>query len=404
MEPSSILKALQDPMGIPFYPILFQILMVLTFSLHILFVNFTVGAVALSVYGHFRPEADWKQLSRSLARASLPCVSAAIVFAIAPLLFVQVLYDANWYSSNSLIAAWSITFLFAMMIGYSFLYVFYLGRIKTDGKGYTIFGLIALALFLLAGVIIHSISVGLLHPEKWLAWYVPNGVLDVSGAHLHAFQLSRFLHFIVAMFALTGILMMIYNWYFKDRDDLDKAHLQWVGILGAKIAFYATVIEVVVGFWWLLEIPSKYKFYFNHFMLLGIVITLYFLHYLYKAQKNPVKAALPSGIIAFLLIFVMAYNRELLRMKMLAEFNYSAFKYPVNVDWASTLLFLLSFVLGLVVLIFLLKVAFDSGRKSGVVTFSGGILKWGKLSIGILVFWILVVAALGIFTVMKNAG
>ncbi|MCX6640445.1 MAG: hypothetical protein NTW14_08200 [bacterium] len=404
MEPSAILKTLQDPMGIPFYPILFQILAVLTFSLHIMFVNFTVGTLSLSVYGHFRSDPSWKQLSRSMARAVLPNVSTAIVFAIAPLLFVQVLYDPNWYSSNSLIAAWSITFLFAMMIGYSFVYVFYLGRLKTDGKGYTLYGILALGLFLLAGVIIHSISVGLIQPEKWLSWYVRNGTVDVTGAHLHAFQLSRFLHFIVPAFVMTGIFLMLYNWYFRSRDDMDQAHLNWVGSLGAKLAFYAALVEVVIGFWWLFEIPGKFKFYFNHFFLLGVVISLYLLHYLYKAAKNPVKAALPSAFIAFVLILVMAYTREMLRMKYLGEFGYSIFNYPVNVDWASTLLFLLSFVLGLVVLIFLLKIAFDAGRKSGVVSFSDGIMKWGKLSIGLLVLWIVAVATLGIITVLKNAG
>ena len=54
MEIGTIIKTLQDPMGIPFYPVVFQILMVLTFALHIMFVNFTVGTSALALYGHLK--------------------------------------------------------------------------------------------------------------------------------------------------------------------------------------------------------------------------------------------------------------------------------------------------------------------------------------------------------------
>ena len=108
--------------------------MVLTFALHILFINFTLGASFLAVYGHFKNGENWKRLSRATAKAANISISTAMLLGIAPLLFVQVIYDPFWYASNALSAAWVIAFILIMMAAYSSLYVFYLRREKRRVK------------------------------------------------------------------------------------------------------------------------------------------------------------------------------------------------------------------------------------------------------------------------------
>ena len=44
------LQALRDPTGVPFYPIVFQVLMVLTFSMHIVMVNLALGSAAVALW------------------------------------------------------------------------------------------------------------------------------------------------------------------------------------------------------------------------------------------------------------------------------------------------------------------------------------------------------------------
>jgi len=402
METGTMLKTLQDPMGIPFYPLVFQVLMVLTFALHIMFVNFTIGTSPLAVYGHLRKEENWKQLSKSMARAVSVNVSMAMLLGIAPLLFVQVVYDPFWYASNTLSAAWVMGFIIIMMVAYSSAYVFYLGREKREGKGFTFYGVLALALFLSAGIIMHVLGYQLLQPEKWLGWYIKGDAVNTSGTSLHAFQLPRFLHYIIPSFAMTGIFLMLYAWYFKNREDMDKGYLDWVGRIGAKTAFLFTAMQSVVGFWWLLSLPGEFKFLANPFFLVGLVLGIALLVFLYSARRDPVRYAIPSILGAFVTIFAMSYTREALRMKYLGRFNYSIFDYKLDIDWGSTALFLATFVMGLAIIGYLLSVAYKSGRVAGEYVATPSMNKWGSISIALLLIWIVLVAGLGVIISVRN--
>ncbi len=401
MDVGTMIKTLQDPMGIPFYPILFQVLMILTFSLHIMFVNFVIGASFLTLYGYIKGSTYWKDLSRSMARATTASASMAILLGVAPLLFVQVIYDVFWYASNMLSAGWVISFVFILMTAYSFTYVFYLKR-DSKGNSFAIFGIIAFALFIFAGVIMHALGYQLLQPEKWLDWYVRGDTADTSGVSLHAFQLSRFLHFIVPSFAMTGILLMLYAWYFKDRNDKDKEYLQWVGKMGANMAFVFTAIQAAAGLWWLLSLPSEFRFFLDPFFLISAGLGIVLLVYLYSARKDPVRYAVPGILLAFLTILGMSYARESLRMKYLGRFDYSIFNYKLNLDYGSTLLFLSTFAVGLIIAGYLLAVAYKSGKAAGEYVSTPSMNRWGKVSIALLLIWIAVVAGLGIAISVKN--
>lgn len=401
METSAMLKALQDPMGIPFYPVVFQVLMVLTFSLHIIFVNFTLGTSFLAIYGHIKKEGHWMRLSRAMAKSVPVHVSMAMLLGVAPLLFVQVIYDPFWYASNTLSAAWVMGFILIMMIGYSFTYIFYLGRQKRE-RGYLFFGITAFALFLLSGVIMHVLGYQLLQPEKWLSWYTKGNAIDTSGTSLHAFQLPRFLHFIIPSFAMTGIFLMLYAWYFKDRHDMDRAYLDWVGNTGGKLALIFTVIQALVGFWWLLSLPMEFSFFTNPFFLIAVILGIALLALLYTAQQNPVRFAIPSAIVAFITIFAMSYTREALRMTYLDRFDYSIFNYKMSMDMESTALFLATFVMGLVIIGYFLSIAYKSGKVVGEYVATPDMNRWGRISIGLLVAWIVVVAGLGIVISIRN--
>lgn len=403
MEIGQMIKTLQDPMGVPFYPVVFQVLMVLTFALHILFVNFTLGTSFLAVYGHLKGGGYWGRLSRAMAKAVSANVSMAMLLGVAPLLFVQVVYDPFWYASNGLSAAWVIGFIIIMMIAYGSTYVFYLGRERTEGKGFAFFGVLAVVLFLLAGAIMHALGYQLLQPEKWLDWYTKGNAADTSGTSLHAFQLPRFLHFIVPSLAMAGIFLMLYAWYFRNRDDMDKEYLEWAGRAGAKMAFLFTVIQGVIGFWWLFALPSGFRFFTNPFFLIGAGLGIVLMVFLFVAQKDPAKYAVPGALLAFLTIFGMSYAREALRMKYLGRFDYSIFAYKLNVDWGSTALFLSTFVMGLAIIGYLLTVAFKAGRTAGEYVATPAMDRWGRISIALLLIWIVVVAGLGIVISVRNS-
>ena len=54
MDMSLVLNSLRDPAGVPFYPLVFQALYILTWALHIAFVLLTLGGMVVSIVGHMK--------------------------------------------------------------------------------------------------------------------------------------------------------------------------------------------------------------------------------------------------------------------------------------------------------------------------------------------------------------
>jgi hypothetical protein len=361
MDINVAVQALRDPFGVPFYPWVFQLLMVLTFALHILFVNLAVGGIGMAVYAHFKGDDFYRKLSHSLAKVGTISLSSAIVLGVAPLLFVQVIYDPFWYVSNLLSAWWAIGFLLLITLSFLSHYVFYLKRHKNP-QGFGIFGVMAFGFIVFAGAVMSVLSVQAMVPGQWLEWYSANGQIATSGTGLYKFELGRFIHYIIPGFINIGIFLMLYAWYFQPLADFDKTYLKWVGKIGAKVAKVATMIQVVIGFWWLMTIPSSLGFMSNPFLWIGAVLGLLLLAGLMKFEGDPVRVAVPLAFLSFVAILGMSISREVLRMVYVGAFNYSIYDYPLNVDWGSTVLFLGTFVMGLVVMAYPLVLVFKLGR------------------------------------------
>ncbi len=389
-------NALYDPLGVPFYPVVFQILMVLTFALHILFVNMTLGSTALSIFGRLKGGNRWSRLSKSLSGVISVSISFAILLGVAPLLFVQVLYEPFWYSSNVLSAWWAIGFIFALIAGYSLIYVYYLKGKNTESKSFAGWAVVSLVLFLLAGMIMHILNYQMLLPERWKDWFAPGGEVDPSGTALHAFSFPRFLHFIVPSFAVIGIFLMLYAWYFRERKDFDTAYLEWTGDIGWKLAFYTTMIQAIIGFWWLFTLPDGFSYYMDPAFIVSLIVALGFIVYLYKSRTSPVKSAPYVAGGAFLTVLTMAYSREVLRSVYLKGIAIPLMERKLNLDWGSTLLFFITFILGLAVIAFLYTVVFKAGRTSGIFSPGETLQKWANATIWILAGWIAVMVTLGV--------
>lgn len=400
MEVSAMINALRDPMGVPLYPVVFQVLMVLTFALHMLFVNVTVGASLLAVYGRLRKDENWNRLSGAMGRTLPVNVSMAMLLGIAPLLFVQVIYDPFWYASNGLSAAWVIGFIAVMMAAYGFAYVQYLRG--GQGRSPVLFGVLAAGLFVLSGAIMHAIGYQLLQPERWLDWYAGGGLADTSGTALHSFSLPRFLHFMVPSLAVTGIFLMLYAWYFQGREDMDGEYLRWAGKTGASMAYGFTSLQVAVGLWWLASLPGEFAFYANPFFIGGAGLGLVLLALLHFARENPVRYAVPSAAGAFLAVAAMSTAREVLRMDYLGRFDYSIFDYRLNLDLGSTALFGGTFVMGLVILAYMLTVSFKAGRVAGRYDAAASVHGFGRASVALLLVWIVLVVGLGVVVTFRN--
>jgi hypothetical protein len=403
MELSLFVNSMRDPSGLPFYPLVFQALLVLTFAMHITMINLAIGCAFTAVCEAGKKTAYGLRLARGLGRTLTVTFSIAIVLGVAPLLFVQVIYDPMWYSANLMSAFWAMLFLVIVTVAFYSAYGFYLGNSRaTVGDSRLLWGMVAAVMLLFAGVIMHMLSMEQLNVYEWKNWVLDaTGMPDTGGGAFHGVKTGRFLHFVLSSFAVTGVYLMLYAWYFQNRSDYEPGYLAYVAGKGANMAMAGTVLSIAAGFWWAGTVPGEFHFMRNAFFLPGAIGGIALLAYLGKVFFNPLKHAPHAAIAMFLVIFVMCCAREALRMDYVAQAGYSVYDYKLNLDWGSTLLFFASFVMGLCVLCFPAMVAFRAGRaeRDEVVTLDPAI---GKRAVAMLIAWFVVVAGLGLVISLKN--
>ncbi len=403
MDIATYVNSMRDPAGLPFYPIVFQFLLVLTFALHITMVNLVVGSTFLSIWEIWKRNSFGLRLAKALGRVITVGLSVAIVLGVAPLLFVQVIYDPFWYTATSLSAFYALMFLVVITLAFYSAYGFYLGNRNADvASAKTGWALVAAGFLLFTALFIHMLSMEQLMPQHWKQWIVsPSGVVSFSGGEFHGIEFGRLLHFLIPSFAVTGVFLMLYSAYFKDREDYDPDYLDYVGKKGAWMAFWASAIAIGAGFWWLGLTPTGFHFARNPIFLAGAILGVVTTAYLGTSLHKPQERAIPSALLMFSSIFVMCCAREALRMKYMSKAGYSIYNYPVNTDWPSTLLFFATFAMGLFVLYFPALAAFEAGRtKSGqVATLDPSI---GKKAVSAMIAWFVIVAGLGIIVSVKN--
>lgn len=401
---ATMLYALRDPAGVPSHPVIFLVLGVLTWALHIAAVQVMLGASALTLIGAFREDAHWRRLAAAMLGTAKVAVSVAIVLGVAPLLFVQVIYDPFWYTSNVLSARWVIAFIVILIGGYLAMYAFYfrnpdLATRPTRGAWHM---LLSLALMLVVGWIMHVLSVQMLLPEQWMTWYAPDGHIDPSGQSLHAWSLPRFAFFILLSVAVIGAWLFAYRRYLMGRAGEDAAYLAWLPTLAHRLMLTGGVLALASGALWLGGLPEKMAWFASSAWVWASVAALLAATLLPRLLGRRLDQGLwgyaPFAVGAVALIVVAAAREALRYVTLLGAHGYDALDYKINLDGYSTGLFFITFaVLGGVVLSYLLTVAWQSGQHRGVYTPSPAVTRLGNLGIGLLLLWIVQFFAIGFY-------
>ncbi len=395
METEMMTYALRDPAGVPTHPIVFFIVGIATWALHIAAVAIMLGGATLAILGSYKNDTNWHRLAHAMVDVSKIAVSVAIVIGVAPLLTTQVIYDPFWYTSNVLSAWWVIAFVGILIVGYWFMYFFYFRNYsgeKTEKPKSTWSLIVSVALLLFVGWIMHVLSVQTLYPEQWQEWYAPNGQLDTSGTGMHAYNFWRYAFFISLAAPVIGAWLVAYRRYFMAREDSDQAYLDWAGNLGLKLMNVGGVVTVLLGVAWMLTLPEKTAGFATSiwaFMALAALLGFAAIGIMTRSRMDswgyvPMIAATVAGI-------VIALSREMLRYVTLnGVHGYNFMDYTINMDWYSTIMFFATFIIvGGLVLGYLLTVAWKAGQTKGVYVPSGGVQTLGKLAVWSIAIWIL---------------
>jgi hypothetical protein len=402
----TMLKAMPDPAGAPFFPVTMQLLQVLTWILHMIFVYTSVGGLFFTIYGSTKKEERWQRLAKATLELAKVSVSLAIVLGVAPLLFYQVIYDPLWYASANLSAGWYILFIFSLLLGYYFIWGAYFTKNKPSM--YMLMSVFGVLFLLLVGFIIHVVNYQALFPEKWVEWYTDGGkTMNVSGWNIYAFNVFRYLSLLVfPSVAITGVFLMLYNLYFRSREDMDKDYLDWAGKVGARSAIYAGIGWLVSHILYILTIPADWGARGSIFTWLSVLGLILLAGVVFFSQKNPVKMAIPSLLAGSVALLLIAIFREYLRVASTSRFGYSIYSYKLNLEFLSPLLFLGTLLTGLVLYAYAWWMAYQAGKtpKGKVYEASETEHHLGELSVFVVILWAIVFIGVGLIIVVRNYG
>ena len=233
------------PLPAPFW--LLEALLLISFALHILFVNLMLGgslAVVLTEVLGLRNR-DWDRISRAIAATITVNKSLAVVLGVAPLLTISVLYTLPFYSANVLTGhVWILIVPLvtgAFLLGYAHKYSWeQLAHLK--GVHLSL-ALGAAGLFLFVPLIFLANINLMLYPEHW------RGIASFWEALTLANVLPRYFHFLAASAALVGLFLARYfdrEHYFAGLGLEGMTRSQVVGAFYG-VAFIATGAQLVFG-------------------------------------------------------------------------------------------------------------------------------------------------------------
>ncbi|HEO99302.1 MAG TPA: hypothetical protein ENO02_08395 [Epsilonproteobacteria bacterium] len=393
---ASVLLALRDPAGIPFYPVVFQALYILTWALHAAFVLLALGSMGLSLYGTFKQKDDqrWKILTPHLIQTGKISVSLLIVLGVAPLLFTQVIYDPNWYTTNALSGMWIFIFIYALVVGYMMFYWFYYANKAKDGGGKMI-GMISFAILVFAGILMHNFAVTSIMPNEWMNMYAPNGVVDNSGWTFNI-DIIRLAFMVSLSLPVVGIFLQNYSRFVSTREDFSKDLIDYTASFGTRIASIGLLISAVLFVLWMYTIG-----YLMHPVIIATIAGVLVLLFMVMTNKN---SYITTGVLVVVALLISGV-RELIRYDLMMGLGYNIYDYPVNFEIPSITMFLLTFlIMGGVGVAYLLTMAWKVGKSQGI--FDGSkdkaVNTLGNYTLGIMSLWMVVFFGWGMTILFSN--
>lgn len=356
-----------NPLPAPYW--VFKLLLVVTFFLHILAMNFMLGGAVLALGAKWRSKnADFgNRVFYDVSRKLPILLPATITLGIAPLLFVQVLYGQFFYTSSILMAwPWFLVLVFLTMAYYGFYYVSFRSGEQT-GKAGRVMLASTILVFFIGFLFSNNITLSQT-PSRWGAKYFAHPAgwnLNLSEPTL----IPRFLHFFTAAVAVGGILLVLIalvNW----KRDIGYARplLQF----GGKTFLFATMAQFVIGLTFLVGLPRNLRMLFMGdnplatvlllVALTGAVAAIFMMSSALRTENLRVAGYLVPGLLGAV-ILCMSAMRDILRDAYLKPW-FRPGQFAVNTQWSVFPLFVVLFLAGVILwLVMLARFGLLGGRK-----------------------------------------
>ncbi len=240
-----------DPAPLPAPAWLFHLLLVVTFLVHVLFMNVVLGGTLIAAVDGLLARtaaAAGRRLARLMAGLLPPSISFAVTTGVAPLLFVQVLYAQVFYPATILVGGIWLGLLVLLVVAY---YAVYLQKFEVGGGRLPWLPLAALCFLGVAGIQT-LVNVLQLTPARWSAI-----LAGTESAFRDPTLMPRLLHFIVGTVGVAGLFLAVLSAERMAR--APDPFFAWLARRGVRWAQGATALEVAGGFWFLLALPGDLR-------------------------------------------------------------------------------------------------------------------------------------------------
>ncbi|MCP3177941.1 hypothetical protein MJO47_12595 [Desulfuromonas sp. KJ2020] len=327
----------------------FQFLLLLTLPFHLLAMNAMVGSAGLALYARFRPDEPSRQLAHELAKVLPFLVAFTVNFGVAPLLFNQVLYGHFLYVSSILMAVFWLAVIPLLILAYYALYL-YDFRFNALGKAGTIFLAMSLLIFFVIAFIYTNNMTLMLLPSEWVAYFQNDGgtLLNLNDPTL----LPRYLHFMIGALAVGGLFVALFG---KWREKGDAAMAATAVRLGMTTFTWLTLVQILVGLWFLMALPKKVMLIFMGGDMLATVIFLVALILALAVLVTGLKKKVYlTASLAVTLVVLMSFMRAYVRMGF-HEPYFSVRSLLVVPQYSPMWVFFLSLVAGLLCIGWMIK-------------------------------------------------
>jgi hypothetical protein len=326
--------------------LVFEVLLFITFLIHVILMNLMLGGSILNMV------AAWRKLKVGDASHQLPStIALAVNFGVPPLLFVQVLYGKLFYTSSILMGKFWLAVIPMLILAY---YAAYIAAYSRHKLRHAVCSTVSALLLLTIGFFYTNNMTLMLRPDEWSAYFLHPGGTLLNLAEPTLFP--RYLHMVIGALAVASLGWAVWG-HFAQRQGSERG--EPAKRQGLKLFFYFTCAQMILGFTWLLLLPQPVQQLFlgrhllaTALLLIGVLLAL---GLLIMAWRGSLWGTLSS---LMLTLGVMLGLRDIVRAGYLNG-TFHPSQLTVAPALSPFMLFLISFIIGLGLLAWMLKLALD---------------------------------------------
>lgn len=327
----------------------FQVLLTVTFVLHVLMMNAMFGGGVVVLLGSLRKRGPVVPAARDTATKVPTLIALAVNAGVAPLLFLQVLYGHLFYTSSIVMATWWLLMIPLLIIGY---YAAYLVAFRYEQSYRPLLAALVVAILAVIGFLWTNNNTLAISPARWGVWFDnPHGTfLNLAEPTLW----PRWLHMMIGAIAVGGLFVALVHDRKARRGDAEAlAARDWA----LRFFTHGSLASMAAGLWWLMALPRDVMLLFmggspaaSVLLIAGIGAAVY------AVVMGFQKKLRATTILLVITVLLMALMREVVRFGYLDGVFHPG-ELVVVPQLSPLILFLVVLVAGLACVGYMLKLA-----------------------------------------------